>query len=124
MIEKIKIPEIILKWSEWVNGDDLEKKYNEGVKVPGKPGVYEAKYGDSDERLTIGKASDLRHRIKQGLVRGKTQHDAGYQIRNHENTSKIKVRWAETARPSCVEEHLHQEHVNKFGKLPKYTKST
>ena len=48
-----------------------------GVSNPnGRPGVYEVKRSDhaSDERLYIGKASDLRMRARQGLVKGKEPH--------------------------------------------------
>jgi hypothetical protein len=73
-----------------------------------------------EERLTIGKASDLRMRIRQGLVKGKTPHSAGGGIRTEEDTSKIVVRWAITDRPATVEEELRKRHLDKFGRLPKY----
>jgi hypothetical protein len=48
------------------------------VVVPnGIPRVYEARLAGAEERLTIGKASDLRMRIKQGLVKGETPHFTG-----------------------------------------------
>lgn len=34
--------------------------------LPDKAGVYEAKLVGIEERLTIGKASNLRMRVKQG----------------------------------------------------------
>ncbi len=125
-IEIIEIPPIQLKWSEWTPWDSLKLNARiGGVKVPNKKsGVYEVKYRDCDERLTIGKASNLRRRIKRGLVEGKIPHSAGKKIHAYEDTSKIVVRWAVTDRPAAVEEELHRRHLNRFGKLPKYVKHT
>jgi hypothetical protein len=83
--------------------------------------VYEVKYRDSDERLTIGKASNLRMRVKQGLVKGKVPHRAGEKIREKENTSQVVVRWAETERRAAAEEELHLRYRARFGRLPMYT---
>lgn len=77
-----------------------------------------------EERLTIGKASDLRMRIRQDLVKGKTQHSSGKKIRANEDISKIVIRWAITERPASVEGELHKRYIEKFGILPKYTKHT
>jgi len=70
--------------------------------------------------LYIGKTSNLRHRVKQGLVRGKGRHSGGKKIRKNENVSKLRIRWAETKKPAAVEEELHQKYFKKFGKHPKY----
>ena len=95
------------------------------MRVPnGEPGVYEARYRDSEERLTIGKASDLRMRVKQGLVKGKTPHSTGEKIRANEDTSRIVVRWAITSRPAAVEEELHYKYRSRVGRLPKYVDHT
>ena len=72
--EQIIIPKIILKWSKWYKWNDLKLDSrivsSNGVNMPNKKsGVYEAKYEDEEERLTVGKASDLRMRVKQGLVK-------------------------------------------------------
>jgi len=124
--EEINIPPIVLEWSEWIPWDNLkiDMRYGCGVRVPTAPGVYEAKYRDDEKRLTIGKASDLRMRIKQGLVKGKVPHSTGERIRAHEDVSRIVVRWAVTNRPAAVEEELHERHRAKFGTLPKHTKHT
>ncbi|MEW6770263.1 MAG: hypothetical protein AB1330_02605 [Bacillota bacterium] len=125
--EEISIQPILLEWSEWVAWNDLEADVRQGmgVRVPsGKAGVYEVKFRNSEERLTIGKASDLRMRIKQGLVKGKVPHSAGERIRANEDLSKIVVRWAVTDRPSCVEEELHRRYRERFGRLPKYVEHT
>lgn len=117
---------IELEWSDWVHWDDLTADARHGgASVPnGKPGVYEAKFEDAEERLTIGKASDLRMRVKQGLVKGKTPHSSGQRIRAGEDTSKIRVRWAVTVWPAAVEEYLHNKHRYDFGRLPKYVEHT
>lgn len=122
----INIPPVELEWSDWFPWDDLKiDARSGGVKVLNRvPGVYEVKYGDNEERLTIGGTNNLRFRIKQGLVKGKTRHSAGKKIRANEDTSKLVVRWAVTSRPRAVEEELHRLYTEKFGKLPKYTKRT
>ena len=125
--EMINISPIILKWSDWVSWDALkvDARQGGGVRVPNhEPGVYEVKYRDSGKRLTIGKASDLRMRIKQGLVKGKTKHSSGSRIRISEETSKLVVRWAITNRPAATEEELHRKYKIKFGELPEYTEHT
>jgi hypothetical protein len=125
--ELVNIPPIVLEWSDWTAWNDLkiDARGKGGVRVPnGVPGVYEAKYMDADVRLTIGKASDLRYRVKQGLVKGKAQHSSGDKIRDNEDISKIVVRWAVTERPAAAEEELHKRHQAKFGDLPKYTEHT
>lgn len=125
--ETLKIPLIVLKWSDWISWDALkvDARYGGGVRVPNhEPGVYEVRFSDSEERLTIGKASDLRMRIKQGLVKGKTKHSSGTRIRANEEVSKLVVRWAITDRPAAAEEELHRKYRSKFSKLPKYTEHT
>ena len=125
--ESINIPPIILKWSDWVSWGDLiiDARGEDGVKVPNhEPGVYEVRYKNSEERLTIGKASDLRMRIKQGLVKGKAKHSSGSKIRTNEDVSRLVVRWAITNRPAAVEEELHRRYRIKFGELPKHTEHT
>ena len=124
--QKIKIPEIILEWSEWVPWSSVELLERQGgVRIPNKtPGVYEAKHAHLGECLTIGKASDLRWRVRQGLVRGKAPHSSGKQIRAFEDLTNIEVRWAVTDRPAAAEEELHRLYRCKHKCLPKYTKHT
>jgi len=124
--EIINIGSIVLEWSDWFSWSELKSDaISGGVRVPNyKPGVYEVKYRDSEKRLTIGKASDLRRRIKEHLLRDKGEHSAGKEIRAKENISKIVIRWAVTDRPAAVEEELHKKYQDKFGKLPKHTKHT
>lgn len=123
MDENIEIPSITLRWSEWHSWRDVAADARSGgVVVPNRvAGVYEAKLRDSEERLTIGKTSDLRFRIKQGLVRGKAPHPAGDDIRQSENLADVTIRWAITDRPAAIEEELHRRHRGRFGWLPKYT---
>lgn len=125
--EILNIPTIELSWSDWVSWNQLfvDSRLGGGVAVPnGIPGVYEVRYRDSSERLTIGKASDLRMRIKQGLVKGKTPHSAGKAIRANEDLSKLEVRWAVSDRPSAAEEELHRKYIATFGRPPKYVQHT
>ena len=124
--EILRIPDIELRWSEWHRWKDLiEDARSGGIKIPnGYSGVYEVKYIDSDERLTIGKASDLRMRIRQGLLKGKAKHSSGDKIRLNEDLSKLIVRWAETDRPSAAEEELHRRYLENNSKWPKYTDHT
>ena len=127
--EEIEIS-ITLDWSKLYNWKSfkIDMRYKKsrpfGVKVPELSGVYEVKYIASEDRLTIGKGSNLRHRIKQDLVKGKTSHSTGERIRVNEDVSKIVVRWATSNRPACVEEELHERHLIRFGRLPKYTLQT
>ena len=125
-IEVIEIPRIELRWSEWYPWNDIkEDARSGGIKIPnGIPGVYEVRYADSEERLTIGRAADLRMRVRQGLVKGKTKHSSGKAIRANEDVSRLVVRWAATERPSAAEEELHKRYLERFGKMPKYTKHT
>ena len=126
-IQNIEIPKIILNWSEWFDWDKLKylrSTESIDIDIPENSGVYEARYKDLNERLTIGKTSNLRKRIIQGLVRGRLPHSSGIKIRNFEDLSRIEIRWAETDRPSCVEEELHKQYHKIFGGLPRHTKRT
>ena len=119
---EICIPPIALEWSEWHWWEDIEDdaRYG-GVAVPnGQPGVYEVKLADERKLLAIGRATDLRMQIKQGLVRGKAPHSAGKRIRAKEDVHEIGIRWAVTDRPAAVAEELHRRHKGRFGGLPKY----
>ena len=126
-IDRIAIPEIVLRWSSWYGWQDLVRDARQGgVTIPnGQPGVYEVKRPDSEERLTIGKASDLRMRIRQGLIKGKIPHSPGERMRAEGvDCARLLVRWAVTERPAAVEEELHRRYRDRFGKLPEYTKRT
>lgn len=124
--EIIEIPRINLEWSDWYNWNSLiEDARSGGIKIPNyMSGVYEVKYVDAEERLTIGRASNLRMRIRQGLLKGKSAHSSGKNIRSNEDIAKIVIRWAETDRPAAAEEELHRRYRKKFECLPKYTKRT
>lgn len=129
MRQIIRIPPIVLEWSDWVTWDELlfDTRRSDAVRVPNRrAGVYEVKYVDEDEKLAIGKAANLRMRVERGLVKGKTPHSAGKRIRASEkDTSRIVVRWAVTDKPACVEEELHRLHREEFdGRLPRYTQHT
>ena len=126
-IRHIEIAPVILNWSDWYHWSRFETDARtdpNGIILPNLPGVYEAKPIGTDERLTIGKASNLRMRVKQGLVKGKVPHSSGKDIREKEDTLTLVIRWAVTDRPAAVEEELHKRHVEFFGRLPKYTDRT
>jgi hypothetical protein len=126
-VQRIEIPPIILQWTDWHpwRKFQLDARKDPGsISLPNEAGVYEAKLVDSVDRLTIGKASNLRMRVKQGLVKGKVPHSSGDDIRDKEDYSKIEIRWAITDRPAAVEEELHRKHIETFGRLPKYTDRT
>jgi hypothetical protein len=66
----LEIGTITLDWSDWAPWTALlaDARGGAGVPIPnGQPGVYEVKRSDhaGDERLYIGKASDLRMRVRQ-----------------------------------------------------------
>jgi len=90
------------------------------------PEVYELEHADHDggERLYIGKAGDLRLRVRQGLVKGKLPHSGGRRIRELEDISRLALRWAKTQRPAAAEEELHRAYRARFGALPAYTGNT
>ena len=71
--DRIVIPAIPLEWRPWKRWGLLamDARTHPGARGPNKrPGVYEARERGKDERLTIGKAGDLRYRVKEGLVWG------------------------------------------------------
>jgi hypothetical protein len=126
-VQTLSIPTIILEWSPWTPWSNLEasKSGSAGPHPPGgSPGVYEVRREGEEERLAIGRASDLRMRVRQGLVRGKVPHSAGQAVRRTEDLSRLLVRWSVTHRPGASEEELHRRHVERFGRLPRYTKHT
>ncbi len=125
-IQDLTIGTIVLKWHPWVSWETVAKdaRNSGGVSVPPDPGVYEVKHPNEETRLHIGKASDLRMRIKQGLVRGKVPHSTGKKLRENEDISRLLVRWAPTDRPAAAEEELHKRHVERFGRLLIYTQHT
>jgi hypothetical protein len=123
----IEIPAITLCWSEWHAWADFARDARsdtQGIRVPDGPGVYEARLISEHVRLTIGRAADLRMRLKQGLVKGKIPHSAGRRIEQNEDISCVVIRFAETDFPAAVEEELHKRHKAAFGRLPKYTLAT
>lgn len=126
MRQRIKIAPITLDWSRCVAWGDLRAhaRREGGVSVANTSGVYEVRSRDQEERLDIGRAANLRHRIRQALVKGKSPHSTGRRIRATEDTSRLVVRWAVTDRPAAAEEELHRRHLRRFGRLPKYTRHT
>jgi hypothetical protein len=122
----LEIGTLELLWSDWHPWQDffVDARSGLGVMLPNKtPGVYEVRYAGKDTpRLHIGKASDLRMRVRQGLVKGLVPHSTGIRIRAAEDPGLLEIRWAVTERPSAAEEELHRLHILAFGALPTYTK--
>jgi hypothetical protein len=79
---------------------------------------------DADDRVYIGKAGDLRLRVRQGLVKGKLPHSGEKRIREQEDVSRLVIRWAVTTRPAAAEEELHRAYRARFGRLPTYVVSS
>ncbi|MEO1927153.1 MAG: GIY-YIG nuclease family protein [Nautiliaceae bacterium] len=121
----IEIPIIKLEWSKWYNFSEIEKDARQnGINVSNKSGVYEV-INENGEILHIGRASNLRMRVKQGLVKDKTPHSTRKRmLEDGVNFNNLKVRWAVTDWPNSVEEFLHKKYKKKYGTLPKYTKVT
>lgn len=125
--QEIIIPKITLEWTKWLpwNSFKIDARSGEGIQVPNESGVYEVKKNyESERRVHIGRAKNLRHRIKQGLVKGKSPHSAGKGIRTELDVSKLVIRWSITERPCAVEEELHFIYYEKFRMLPDYTEQT
>jgi hypothetical protein len=124
MDREIHIEPVVLDWSAWHSWEDIRKDVRDGgIRVPYESGVYEARLQNEDERLTIGRASHLYSRVKDGLVKGNS-HSTSWRIQDNESVEDILIRWAITNRPAAVEEELHKRYKGRFGKLPKYTKNT
>jgi hypothetical protein len=125
----LEIGTIILDWSPWIPWRDVlfDNRGGAGVSIPNHvPGVYEVRYADhkAAERLHIGKTSNLRMRIRQGLVKGAVPHSTGERIRQEEDVSRLVIPWAVAERPGAAEEELHRLYRQEFGRLPKYTLRT
>ncbi len=122
----LEIGTIRLDWSDWVTWSDVsaDNRGGAGVSIPNMiAGVYEVRSVDNeaDDRLYIGKARDLRLRVRQGLVKGKLPHPGGRRLREQEDVSRLVIRWVVTSRPAAAEEELHQAYSARFGRLPTYT---
>lgn len=117
--ERINLPPTIeLEWSDWTAWDAIKVDARRvgGVKIPRTPGVYEAKYKEDEKRLTIGKASNLRERVRNGLVKGRIPHGPREDMRfATERFSEMVVRWAVTDRPAAAEEEIHRLRPPKYG---------
>jgi len=120
--ETLEVPPIRLAWCHWERWLDLHEWGAPIMDMPlGTSGVYEARLRDSEERLTIGRASCLRSRILTAFIRGHVQHTSGEKIREFEDVSQVVVRWAKADRPAAAEEALHLRHIDRHGRLPKHT---
>ena len=125
MIEEVKIPTITLLWSDVYKFEEIKKNVKDGgINVPDKPGVYQV-IDENGEIFHIGRASSLRRRVKQGFVKGKNKHSTRKRmLENGIDLNKLKIQWAVTEWPNCVEEFLHKKFKEKYKRLPKFTKVT
>ena len=78
----LEIGTIKLDWSDWVPWRDVsaDNRAGAGVSIPNMiADVYEVRSVDNetDDRIYIGRAGDLRLRVRQGLVKGKLPHSGG-----------------------------------------------
>jgi hypothetical protein len=121
-----RIGEIALHWSDWfeVLTDD---RGGQGMAISNQiPGLYEVKYADNDgdERLSVGKAADLRMPVRQGLEKGKLPYAGGIHSRGTEDLSRLVVSWAMTDRPAAAEEEQRRGYRAEFSTLPAFVRST
>jgi hypothetical protein len=127
-VQAIEVPPIVLAWSPWLRWNTLreDERRRTGARVPlARSGVYEVMAEGQRIRLTVGRTSDLRSRIKHQLVMGLgPSNPVRKAILANEDLSRVYVRWALTDRPAAAEEALHLEHVRRHGRLPKYTQRT
>jgi excinuclease UvrABC nuclease subunit len=125
MKEIVKLPQIKLNWSRWYSFDELREDARKSkIKIPDLSGVYEVR-DKSGNVLHIGRASNLRHRIRQALVKGKSKHSTRERmLKDNIDFKNLKIRWARTDYPNAVEEYLHKKHKKIFNSLPKYSKVT
>ncbi len=103
---KLKVPPIILDWTEWHAWSTLKKSARvTGVTIPKRPGVYEVRRPGERRPIYVGRSVNLWQRIR-GLLRG--NHKPGARIIRREKRirPKLRIRWAETDRPCCAEEEL------------------
>ena len=119
----IFIPPFKIRWGCWVPwchlNDFVKKPRNKPGKIPDQPGVYEAKYIYSEERLHIGfTEKGLRKRIQE-MLKGKKDHSAGKRMADAGvDFKKVVVRWAVTRRPEAIEKALMIRHLSKFDRIP------
>jgi hypothetical protein len=81
--------------------------------------------GAGDARLHVGMATDLRMRVRSGLIKGQVPHSTGERIRATEDVRELEVRWAEVALEDArlVEEMLKWRHRQQNeGASPSYGK--
>jgi len=117
---------IFLEWYRWFRWPELavSEKSPDRIGPPTDAGVYEVRFEGEEQRLYIGKATNLDRRIKQDLIRGYHVHPAGPALRAEKDKSRILIRWTDTDRPAAVEEELHRLHLERFDAYPKYTQRT
>lgn len=112
--EVLLIPQITLRWSEWVLWPAIKAST-----VPESSGVYEVRDPYTEERLQIGQSQNLRRRIVGQLIRG-VRHSTGKKILEAEDISQLRVRWATTDRPAAAEEELFKQYCARYIRPPRH----
>ena len=100
-IQVIQIEKITLEWSGWHSFSEISLDVrNAKLKIPDKAGVYEViPRKGCDKKLTIGQTSNLRDRIRQGLVSGTAPHSTGKRIRKAFSNADFKnITWGKAGR--------------------------
>jgi excinuclease UvrABC nuclease subunit len=109
---------VMLNWTQWYSFVDIR---NEKYVLSTLSGVYEVRDIHSKEILHIGKAINLKNRVKTRFVDGKYRHSTrDRMIEKHVKFEDLEIRWLETEYSCAVEEYLHKEHIKQFGRLPEY----
>lgn len=117
--QTIRIEPITLAWTRWHDWDSLRRRSNSvgGIAITQAGGVYEIRHTKSSEPIYIGCTNRLWRRLKV-LLRGK--HKPGFKILNSLRTNALKIRWAETQRPACIEEELLNRFQRRHRRLPRF----
>jgi excinuclease UvrABC nuclease subunit len=123
----IHITPIELSWSEWIPWESfLIRAGRDGsIQLPPEPGVYVVRRKKAIRKrphaIYIGKAKNLRDRIRQQLVKG-GEHRASREIREYERLCMLEISFAETRFRAAVEEFLLYSYHRKHDGLPRYNK--
>ncbi|HJN18621.1 MAG TPA: hypothetical protein QGH10_24175, partial [Armatimonadota bacterium] len=107
--DELEIGTIHLRWSYLEHWEDLAGTGEHAAEVslpPHEPGVYEVYRSGQADPIYIGQSADLKRRIMNAMIQGTAIHQAGRKMRENEEPSALRVRWAPTERPAAAEEEL------------------
>lgn len=90
-------------------------------------GIFAVRQRGLAERLLVGRAGDLRRRLKHALVESRRRRATDDELRTKEDLTRIEMRWAlASAREAPfipwaeIEAELLRRYVAQFGQWPKY----